>query len=352
MGSAEDLSGEDALIFVEGEEITQGCGKGLDLGGGLDVENSDLLQANRIWYVSYRRMRQELTGVNMDILPSFQTNYPTFLVIGAMKAATSTVCAYLEDHPETYCVPHCEPNYFSHDHIYAYGKEWYLRFFEGHTNVKHRGEGSNYYSARALYPHAAERIFALNPNIKIIYMVRDPIKRILSAWIQRRADAGDRAPPTVDDAIRQQRDDYVGQSQYFYNIQPYLELFPKENIFLGFMEDLSSDSGAFWLQLCQFLDIQESPVQRAHVNPSLGKKVPSRLYTTLNKFPLVKYAKIVTPNSLKSHMKALMMTEAASPDVAISPAVFSEIREILEDDARKLLDYAGRPYSFWDLEVR
>lgn len=56
-------------------------------------------------------------------------NYPTFLVIGAMKAATLTVCAYLEDHPEVYCIPGREPNYFSHDSNYKKGLEWYLRFF-------------------------------------------------------------------------------------------------------------------------------------------------------------------------------------------------------------------------------
>lgn len=276
-------------------------------------------------------------------------NYPTFLVIGAMKAATSTVCAYLEDHPEVYCVPNCEPNYFSHDVKYQKGLEWYLRFFDEADGYKHRGEGSNFYSARALYPNAAKRIFALNPDIKIIYMVRDPIKRITSAWIQRRADGGDDVAPTVDAAVEELRDEFVGQSQYFYNIQPYIELFPRENIFIGFMEDLKAGEEAFFHQLCDFFGIEYASSQRGHVNPSAGKKVPNQLYTRLNKSPIVNSVKVLAPKGVKSAVKRLMMKDASSLDISLSPAVLANVLEELESDSSEFLKYAGKPQDFWKL---
>lgn len=47
---------------------------------------------------------------------------PDFVVIGAMKCGTSTVCAYLEDHPETCMLPRCEPDFFSRPEIFARGR--------------------------------------------------------------------------------------------------------------------------------------------------------------------------------------------------------------------------------------
>jgi hypothetical protein len=278
-----------------------------------------------------------------------QENYPTFLVIGAMKAATSTVCAYLEDHPEVYCVPNCEPNYFSHDHNYEKGLEWYLQFFSESKDYKNRGEGSNFYSARALYPHAAERIYALNPGIKIIYMVRHPIKRIISAWIQRRSDSGDSVPPTVDAAVIEMPDEFIGQSQYYYNIQPYIDLFPRDSLFIGFMEDLGANREVFFHQLCNFLGVEYASIQRGHVNPSSGKKIPNQLYTKFNKSQIFRSAKTLAPKGLKKAVKRTMMKDASSRDISLSPAVLSDVLTVLESDSRAILNYAGKPQEFWSL---
>ena len=65
------------------------------------------------------------------ILPG--PNRAEFIVIGAMKAATSTICSYLEDHPDTYMVPRAEPNYFSRDENFARGDAWYDAHFAPRT---------------------------------------------------------------------------------------------------------------------------------------------------------------------------------------------------------------------------
>src|SRR5262245_59528673 len=104
-----------------------------------------------------------------------------FLVIGVMKCATSTVCAYLEDHPDVFMVPRCEPNFFSHDENYAKGADWYAAHFKDRGAAKICGEGSNAYAAGEMYPEAVARIAAHNPGLKLIYMARHPINRILSA---------------------------------------------------------------------------------------------------------------------------------------------------------------------------
>ena len=56
---------------------------------------------------------------------------PDFIVIGAMKCGSSTVCAYLEDHPDIFMVPRAEPKFFSHDENFARGTDWYESLFAG-----------------------------------------------------------------------------------------------------------------------------------------------------------------------------------------------------------------------------
>ena len=64
------------------------------------------------------------------VVPGAEERKFDVLVIGAMKAATSTVCAYLEDNPDIYMVPRAEPNYFSHDANFSKGADWYATYLE------------------------------------------------------------------------------------------------------------------------------------------------------------------------------------------------------------------------------
>lgn len=272
---------------------------------------------------------------------------PNFLVIGAMKCATSTVCAYLEDHPDVYCLPSCEPSFFSHDQNYEKGTEWYLNLFKDRGDEHLFGEGSNFYSARALYPRSAERIAALNPDMKIIFTVRDPIERIISAWIQRRSDSGDAVPSSVDAAVLALPDEFIGQSQYYYNLQPYIERFPRENIFIGFMEDLKCDAPKFYAELCDFLEVEAIPGKRGHVNPSAGKRVPNELFTKVNSLPMVHLVKGAAPKKFKGAIKNMMKKKVSSSDISLSPPVLAEVLKTIKHDAELFLEYVDKPQDFW-----
>jgi hypothetical protein len=175
---------------------------------------------------------------------------PDFLVIGAMKCATSTICAYLEDHPEIFMVANAEPKFFSHDENWVKGPDWYGRFFEKRTGERLRGEGSNDYSHTAIYPHSVERIAEFCPDARLIYIVRHPVQRVVASWIQKRANQGDKVAPTLDRAVVEQPDLFIDESLYWRQISRYRAHFPDDRIFIGFMEDLKADAPAFMARLC------------------------------------------------------------------------------------------------------
>lgn len=276
---------------------------------------------------------------------------PDFIVIGAMKCGTSTVCAYLEDHRDVFMVPRHEPNFFSHDDRYAQGPATYETHFEARQGERLCGEGSNDYAAGALYPHSATRMAAYHPGLKLIYITRHPLERIASAWIQRRANSGDQVPPTLDLAATRLPDVFIDQSLYWKNLSRYRTCFPDDQIFIGFMEDLSADQAAFFERLCAFLEITPTAeVQRAHMNPSSGKVIPSRRFSAVNRLPFIKTLKKLLPKALKTTVKRELLSEKVSAPPRFSPQVRADILKIIRPDAAQFLAHCGKPADFWALD--
>lgn len=275
---------------------------------------------------------------------------PDFIVIGAMKCATSTVCAYLEDHEDVFMVQG-EPNYFSRDDRWALGEEWYLEHFRGAEGYRAAGEGSNGYSNLARHPETVTRMAGFRPDLKIVYMVRDPIARIRSDYIQRRTDSGDDYPSTIDEAIRAHPEIFIDQSLYWRTLSAYRAAFGDARIFVGFMEDLSRDHDAFFRGLTAFLGVEHAPVQRGHANPSVSKRVPSRSYSLVNGVPGIALAKKLVPEAVRTAVKTRFLSRP-SGEVRLRPETLDHVTAALGEDPARLLAYCGRPADFWTRPAR
>ncbi|RLJ36216.1 sulfotransferase domain-containing protein [Litoreibacter meonggei] len=273
---------------------------------------------------------------------------PDFIIIGAMKCGTSTISAYFEAHPDVFMPSNFEPNYFSRDEIYAKGAEWYEAHFAARDGETMAGEGSNNYASGDRFPESATRMAAYNPDMKIVYIVRNPLERIISAWIQSRADSGDNVPPTLDRAVRERPELFVDQSLYSRNLARYEAVFPKEQIFVGFMEDMKTDPDAFFLRLTDFLGVAHAPqLKPGHVNPSAGKVVLSPRYTKLRQLPLMDMLSRLSPRGFKRFVKQTFFSQKLSQHPTFSPDAHREIVSRLQTDATLFLTAHGKPEDFW-----
>jgi hypothetical protein len=102
---------------------------------------------------------------------------PDFLVVGAAKSGTTSLITDMRKHPEIF-TPGIEVNYFSH--YYDKGPGWYTAIFKEPGKIQ--GEKSTSY---LFYPVCHERIFNHNPEIKLIILLREPVKRAFSNWTMR-----------------------------------------------------------------------------------------------------------------------------------------------------------------------
>jgi len=116
---------------------------------------------------------------------------PSFLIIGAQKAATSSLAYYLNQHPKIIKAKHKEVNFFNNDGNYVKGLSWYRKqFIPKHLKKqfipKHLfNTGYIYFEATPGYMYrkiAIDRIREHYPKIKMIVLLRDPVERAYSAW--------------------------------------------------------------------------------------------------------------------------------------------------------------------------
>jgi hypothetical protein len=152
---------------------------------------------------------------------------PNLIVIGGLKCGTTSLHHYLSLHPEIAMSRPKELNFFVAELNWELGRDWYASHFDRHAPV--RGETSPHYTNLPRFVGVAERMHSLlGEDARVVYMVRDPIERILSHYVHN-VGAGYEARP-VADALLAPGSSYLARSRYAMQVAPYLERFGPERV--------------------------------------------------------------------------------------------------------------------------
>jgi hypothetical protein len=182
--------------------------------------------------------------------------YPNFIVIGAMKCGTSTLHTQLARQPNVEMSTLKEPNFFSNDEQWARGQDWYLKQFENANEAALVGESSTHYTKLPTYPKTIERLHStLGNDLKFVYIIRDPIERLISHYIHEWT-MGMMSEP-LNEAI-DKYPELIAYSCYGMQIKPYVETFGPDNILITSFEFMTHDPQAFLAEIGMFLGSQIS----------------------------------------------------------------------------------------------
>lgn len=109
---------------------------------------------------------------------------PDFLVIGAMKAGTTSLWSGLRDTPGVFVPMEKEPNVLgAPGYSEGSARSSYERLFAPSTIGDLKGECSTYYSKGEDVHLAPVRAFDLiGPEVRLVYCVREPIDRLISHY--------------------------------------------------------------------------------------------------------------------------------------------------------------------------
>lgn len=107
---------------------------------------------------------------------------PSFLVVGAQKAGTTLLYSYLSQHPQILRPAFKEVHYFDRDENYEQGASHYFKNFELPFRFRSKQITFEASPDYLFFPKCPLRIHKLLPEVKIIIILRDPVKRAFSAW--------------------------------------------------------------------------------------------------------------------------------------------------------------------------
>ena len=188
---------------------------------------------------------------------------PTFFIIGAPKAGTTSLHHYLEQHPEIQMSTFKEPSFFAPPPDHRNAKlgitrlTKYEQLFDPTWRV--RGESSTNYAEYPFRQHVPERIKALVPEARFLYLVRDPIDRTLSHYYHLVSSGGERRSLEVlSSDLSDPRTPCICASLYALQLELYLKHFSQERMLVVDQKQLMNDRRSALRTIFSFLAVDDS----------------------------------------------------------------------------------------------
>ncbi|HEX2467167.1 MAG TPA: sulfotransferase [Solirubrobacterales bacterium] len=176
---------------------------------------------------------------------------PNLIVIGGLKCGTTSLHHYLNLHPEIAMSRPKELNFFVAELNWELGPEWYASHFSADAQV--RGESSPHYTNRPRFEGVAQRMRNVLGDARIVYMVRDPIDRLLSHYLHNVGGGYERRD--LAEAVADPESAYVQRGLYAYQLEPYLEAFGSEWVLVISREELASEREATMRRAFEFAGV-------------------------------------------------------------------------------------------------
>ncbi len=207
---------------------------------------------------------------------------PNFLIIGAMRAGTTSLYAYLEQHLQVYVPAMKEPMFFAvegwksdsvdpitgkksdatHEFLWkgVVGTlEAYQALFQNAGNAIAVGEASPLYLAWS--DKAAPNIHRHLPDVKIIAILRQPVERAYSHYLLFRSNDVEKRTDFLDAFTNDTEHEYKKQGFYYELLLPYLKWFSRDQILICLYDDLRDNPVRLMQDIYGFLGIRHTFVQ-------------------------------------------------------------------------------------------
>lgn len=272
---------------------------------------------------------------------------PNFIIIGAMKCGTSSLYHYLQLHPEVGMSDIKEVDFFVAENNFDKGVKWYERQFKG--DFKKYGEASPNYSKAHYFTGVPERMHDLLPDVKLIYLVRDPIQRIISHYTHNYSEG--REHRTIDEALHDLPDNhYLMCSKYFWQLEHYLTYYSASQILVMPSYLLKEDRRMALEQIFRFVGVEETFYSSAfeeQKHETRKKRRKGRVSSFILESPVIKTLKHYIPDAVKDPVKQLTRPEVTKPN--LSSILRNELWEYLRSDIEKLREFSGHSFTPWNI---
>ena len=198
---------------------------------------------------------------------------PNLFIAGAAKSGTTFIYDRLSNRHDVFMAELKEPHYFCYD-------EWKDRYYyhapmvrdEGEyldlfksapSGCKYAGEATAHYLPSV---SAAEAIYKKNPSSRVVIILREPVERAFSHYLMDNSRLDNSrlggANYSFDQVLESEtadclllRKEYLELGNYGEQLERFISVFPRKNLFVGLYEQMSSPDDTLYKDICEFLDI-------------------------------------------------------------------------------------------------
>lgn len=310
---------------------------------------------------------------------------PNFFIVGAPKAGTTSLYAYLDQHPQVYMCPLKEPNFFADEirpenfsaaerpriaremlalrHYLDSGStekrfgglvtSWddYLRLYRSATDELAIGEASACYLWSQTAP---ANIAARIPGARIIINLRSPIDRAYSQYLQMVTTGvtGRSFRQQIEANLRCRERQFGADwpmlefGLYHDQVERYLQRFPRSQVHISLYEDLVRAPEGFLRDLFAFLQVDpafSADLSSRHHVPRVPRM--ARGVNFLKQWHLWPQLRRLAPHSLRPWLRSVLLRPRAS--LRIDPQTHAFLADYYRDDINRLAALLNRDLGEW-----
>ena len=222
---------------------------------------------------------------------------PTFLVVGAVKAGTTSLFEYLRTHPDVFMPERKELSFFVHEHNWRRGLDWYRAQFADADGAAAVGEASPSYAWWPSFGRVPERIAATVPDVRLVYVVREPFARMRSMYLHAVALGGERRP--IERALAEVPD-YLDTSRYATQLERHLRYADAGRLLVVTAEDLRARRAETVRRVFAFLGVDDG-----WTPPNLDEE----LHTAAERFASGRRPEAEIPAALRARLAGVLAPE-------------------------------------------
>ncbi|MFI5121586.1 MAG: sulfotransferase family protein [Vicinamibacteria bacterium] len=278
---------------------------------------------------------------------------PNLIVIGGLKCGTTSLHHYLNLHPQIAMSRPKELNFFVAELNWDLGPDWYASHFDRTALI--RGESSPHYTNLPRFGGVAERMRELlGGQAQVIYMVRDPIERMLSHYFHNVGGGYESRP--IEVALTDPDSAYVARSRYALQLDPYLASFDRARVLIVANEDLAAAREATLRRVFEFVgvddDFSSEQFEREWETGSGKQDGGFRLMDRAVRLPGLRaldrnFDRL--PESLRWMVERLVHDpgKGPAPKPELDPALRGRLESLVRDDVAELERIGGRSFGWF-----
>lgn len=245
---------------------------------------------------------------------------------------------------------------------YEKGWAWYKQAFAHYQGEPVIGEATPSYSDRSRSPQTARRIHNFNPEMKIVYMVRDPLTRQISTWKMQYAFGIENAHPHRREErwalrgfpywLRKQFE--CGQwdeCRYIWQLAIYRKFFPESQIALSLLEDWKTSRIGELVRLMRFLGLDArkwDETSAIDANRGVDRTIERPIIKRIRQSTYLRSAVRLLPSVFRDWARArISRCHIAVPEPELDCDAVHEFCEYVSEDARELLATHQKKPTCW-----